>query len=373
MRPVRLVLLGLLACALGATVAFWPWIDAQRRAAILLSGTSPTPVLSWVLRTATGSPKIEQTTLGGAPATLLQPAHGSSWHAVLLLPGTADQGRDNPRVMKLAKAIARAGYLVGVPDLPGMADGEIVPASVQATIDAAVGLSERGDASGGQVALVGAWSGASVALLAAEDQLLAPRVSVVAAVAPWAAMPDALRLATTGFVLDGGQLKAYSADPKLALVTAKSLAASLPASTDRSQLLQLLQGVSPTDPDPLKVVRGLALGGMTPAAAAVVSLLGNTHAPSFDGFYAALPESLHAEIEKLSPLVGASQLEGRVEIAVAGNDRYAPVTESQALERASPHVHVTVTGGVRNGLPAPGIGDAFSTDAWLVRVLKAAD
>src|SRR5437764_10916204 len=102
MRPLRLVLLGLLAIALASTVALWPTIDAQRRAVILLSGTSPTPVLSWLMRTATGTPTEQEVTVGGSPATLYRPAHGSSWHAVLLLPGTADRGRQNPSVQRLA-------------------------------------------------------------------------------------------------------------------------------------------------------------------------------------------------------------------------------------------------------------------------------
>ena len=50
MRPLRLVLLALLAIVATATVVFWSWLDAQRRAVIVLSTTSPTPVVSWAVR-----------------------------------------------------------------------------------------------------------------------------------------------------------------------------------------------------------------------------------------------------------------------------------------------------------------------------------
>src|SRR5262249_2585391 len=158
-----------------------------------------------------------------------------------------------------------------------------------------------------------------------------PRVSVVAAVAPWSAEPNALRLATTGYVLDGGQVKRYPASPRLSLVAAKSLVAALGPQTARNPLLQLLQGVAPHDPDPLKAVRGLSTAGMPQDAAAVVRLLANTQPTAFDGLYADLPDSLHTQIERLSPLVGASQLQGKVELAVAGDDRYAPASEAHAL------------------------------------------
>jgi hypothetical protein len=50
MRPSRLVVLALLAIAAAAAVVFWPTIVAERRAIVVFSGTSPKPVLSWVVR-----------------------------------------------------------------------------------------------------------------------------------------------------------------------------------------------------------------------------------------------------------------------------------------------------------------------------------
>lgn len=367
MRPRRLILLGLLAVAAAATVVFWSWIDAQRRAVVVLSVTSPTPVLSWVVRVVTDEPRTEETTLAGLPATVVRPGHGSRWPAVVLLPPR----RADPGSLRLARGLARAGYVVLLPDLPGMADGQIDDATVKKTVDTGLDAVHRGDVRGGQIAFVGAWAGASVALLAAEDTLLAPRVSVVAGVAPWTAVPSMLRLATTGFVLDAGELTPYSVDPYVALAAARSLVAALAPSTDRSQLLQLLLGVGQNDPDPLRVVRGLALGSLTADAAAVVRLLANTHAPTFDSLYAALPDYVHAAIERLSPLVGAAQIQARVELATADHDRFVPPAESRALERTSPPVHLTVTGAVRNGLPDPSIGDAFGVDAFVVRALHA--
>ena len=57
--------------------------------------------------------------------------------------------------------------------------------------------------------------------------------------------------------------------------------------------------------------------------------------------------------------------------APAGTSGLTP-DRNLALERASPHVHVTITGSVRNGLPDPGFLDAFPTDGFVVRALRSA-
>jgi pimeloyl-ACP methyl ester carboxylesterase len=370
MRPVRLVLLALLAIVLAAVVVSLPWIDAQRRAVIVFSSTSPKPVLSWLVRVVTGDPHSEEATIAGVSTTIV--SRDGKRPAVVLIPGVVDAGRQNADVQRLAHGLARAGFRVFVPDLPGLGDGELVPATVRSTVDLATEVLRRDDVRGGRVGLAGAWAGATVGLLAAEDPFLAPRVSVVAGVAPWTAAPNALRLATTGRSLENGKATAYETSPALARTAARSLVAALRPSTTRMQLLALLQGVPPGDEDPLRVVRGVSTAGLDPGAAAVVRLLGNRSSARFDRLYAALPAYLQADLQQLSPLVGAGRLQSRVELATAPHDRIAPPSESRALARASDKVHVSELGSVADGLPKPSIGDAFATDAWLVRAIRAA-
>ncbi len=368
MRPTRLISLAVLAIVAAATVVFWSYIDAQRRAVIVLSTTSPKPVLSWAVRVVTAEPHSEDTSLAGVVTTIYYPGGGGSRHAVVLIPGVVPQGRLNPDVQRIARGLARAGLIAFVPDLPGMADGQIVPQTVRSAVDLAGEVLRRPDVKGGQVAFAGAWAGATVGLLAAEDPVLAPRISVVAGIAPWGAAPNLIRLATTGFALEQGSPSAYQASPTLGLTVGRSLVAALKPSASRQQLLELLGGVSPTEPDPLRVIRGLAVAGLDPDAAAVVSLLANRHPTVFDQLYASLPQYLKTDLEQLSPLVGAAQLRARVELATSSHDEISPPSESLALERASPQVHVTKTGSVAHGVP----GGGFASNAWLVRALRAA-
>jgi pimeloyl-ACP methyl ester carboxylesterase len=116
-RPARLGLLALLAIVLTTIVVALPWIDAQRRAAIVLSTTSPKPVLSWLVRVATGEPHSEEATIAGVDTTIV--SRDGKRPAVVLIPGVVDGGRENPDVQRLAPGLARAVFRVFVPDLTG--------------------------------------------------------------------------------------------------------------------------------------------------------------------------------------------------------------------------------------------------------------
>jgi hypothetical protein len=59
---------------------------------------------------------------------------------------------------------------VVVPDLPGLRRGEIRPETLHDTLEVAQAICQRPDTRGGQVGLVEASTGATLALLAAEKE-----------------------------------------------------------------------------------------------------------------------------------------------------------------------------------------------------------
>jgi dienelactone hydrolase len=378
-RPVatrrRLVLLGVLAAVLVAVGLFWPWIDAQRRAVVVLSTTLQTPVLTWAVEALTAEPEVEGTVVSGMPTTLARPGRGGRWPAVVFVNGATARGRFHPDVQRLSRGLARAGFLVLVPDPPGLADGAITLATARAVTAVALEATRRTDVEDGRVGLLGVSVGASLALLAAEDPRLAPHVSAVVGFAPYSALPNVIRLATTGSYLDDGRLRPFRADPFLSLVVARSLVAALPASAERGRLLSLLKGVEDDSEEPLAGVRTLSTTGLPPDVAAVLRLLQNSRPGSFDQLYAALPLQLRAGLERLSPLAGTGQLEAPVELVSAKTDKFFPVAESYALERAAADVDVTVTGAAgEHVLPQPSLTDPVGLlrfDGFVVRSLKA--
>jgi pimeloyl-ACP methyl ester carboxylesterase len=282
--------------------------------------------------------------------------------------GATRAGRHHPKVQRLARGLARAGFLVVVPDLPGLRLGEITPATTAATIDVAKATSERRDVRGGRVGLYGVSVGASLALLAAESRTLAGRVTVVGGEAPWVSMRRVMRLATTGYY---GR-KRYETDPYAQLAIARSLAAGLPRSRERGKLLAELERVDDQDPRPLA---RLDAGGYRDGAATLVALLENRSPRRFDKLYAQLPAQVRHAVAALSPIRRADRLEPPVELASAPHDKYFPVAESRALARVAPDVRVTVTSTLDHAVPNPSVGDLVDLlrfDGFVVRYLRLA-
>src|SRR5215210_5660228 len=218
-RGKRLWRLSVLAFALAMAllvVAKWSWIDAQARAVVVLS-----PVLTPVVEAATGEPRFEETSVAGNPALVAKPRGEGPWPALFFVNGVVTEGRELPEVRRLAEGLARAGYLVVVPDLPGLRRGEIRPETVHETLEVARAIAELPAARDGRVGLIGVSTGATLALLAAEKHDLDGRLSVVAGVAPYADVKTLLCIATTGHYQKDGRLVPYEADPFLPGVTAQ--------------------------------------------------------------------------------------------------------------------------------------------------------
>ena len=120
---------------------------------------------------------------------------------IFVVNGTVPEGRELPGVRRLAEGFARAGYLAVVPDLPGLTEDRITRQTVDAATEAARKISTRPDAEDGEVAMVGVSTGATLALLAAEDPTLDGKVSLVAGVAPFSNIETVLNVAATGHYL----------------------------------------------------------------------------------------------------------------------------------------------------------------------------
>ena len=321
----------------------WSWIDAQARAVVVLSSVLEPPVLTPALEGVTAGPRFDETLVAGNPALVARPGGEGPWPALFFVNGAVPQGRKLPEVRRLAGGFARAGYLVVVPDLPGLTEDVITPQTATETLDVARAVSRQPDARGGRVGLVGVSTGATLALLAAEKEGLEGRVSVVAGVAPYTDIKTVVSVATTGHYRRDGEEVRYEADPFLSYVIARSLISALAPGEDRTTLLTELNGVNRLDPEPLAGLRDRRLGDLGAGARSVVELLANEDPERFDGLYAGLPVGVRADLRELSPLAGDERLEAPVELVSGPRDRYFPVSESYAISRIAPDHRVTVT------------------------------
>jgi pimeloyl-ACP methyl ester carboxylesterase len=365
-----------LAVLIGLLVSYWSWVDAQARAVMVISSVLEAPVLTPAAEAVSGDPGFEDVPVAGNPTLVARPAGEGPWPAIFLVNGTVREGRKLPEVRNLAEGFARAGYLVVVPDLPGLTEDKITPDTARETVEVAREVSARPDVEDREVALVGVSTGATLALLAAEKASLEGRVSVVAGIAPYSDIRTVVNVATTGhYRRSDGELIRYEADSFLPYVIAHSLVAALPPGEDRRTLSGELASIDREDPDPLSGLRARRRDDLGPGARSVVELLANRKPERFAALYADLPDDVRHDLQKLSPLAGKGKIRVPVELATGPHDKYFPPSQSYALERVAPQRRVTVTEVLDHAKLDVSLRDipAFATfDAFVVRSLRTA-
>jgi pimeloyl-ACP methyl ester carboxylesterase len=375
-RLRRVFYLVMLAVVIGLLVSYWSWVEAQVRAAVVISSVLEAPILTPAAEAVSGESGMEDVPVAGEPALVARPAGDGPWPAIFLVNGAVPEGRKLPEVRNLAEGFARAGYLVVVPDLPGLREARITPKTADATTQVAREISGRPDVEDGEVVLVGVSTGATLALLAAEDPALRGKVSLIAGVAPYSNIKTVLSLATTDhYRRSDGELIRYEADSYLSYVTARSLVAALPPGEDKLTLSEVLERACRKCPDPLSGLRARRTDDLGPGARSVVKLLANRNPERFAALYAELPDEVHHDLEELSPLAGTGRIRAPVELATGPHDKYFPPSQSYALERIAPQRRVTVTGALDHAKLEVSLEDipAFATfDAFVVRSLRTA-
>jgi acetyl esterase/lipase len=343
----------------------------MRNALLLVILVLDLPVLGRLARRLTPEPAVLELAVDGVPVQMLRPPGVEPRPAWIFVNGAHPLRRREPVVWRLATGLARAGYVVFVPDIPGLGDGTVTARTLEATGAVTAAACDRSDVRAGRVALVGASTGAGLALIAAGRPDLADRVSVVAAVAPFADLR--ICLTTTGHYDQDGRFTPYEVTDLHRQVVARSLVAAIPAQDDRQRLLALLDDIERDALNPLEELPRRA-DGLSPDARAVVELLANREPERFAELFAALPSAVHAFIEELSPLRFREGLRAPIEIAVPPSDVYFPPGEAAALA-ALPNARLTVTRTLDHTRPTLSLAHLRSFARFMgfvVRGLRAA-
>lgn len=299
------------------------------------------PVLGRIVRRITPEPEVIQFEVDGVPVEMLRPPDDRPRPAWIFVNGAHPLRRREPVVWRLAQGLARAGYVVFVPDIPGLGEGTVTARTLEATGAVTAAACGRRDVRAGRVALVGASTGAGLALIAAGRPDLAERISIVAAVAPFADLRKLICLTTTGHYEEDGKFAPYEVTDLHRQVVARSLVAAIPTKPDRERLLAALGEIERAELDPLEELPRRA-GSSGPEAGAVLDVLANRDPNRFDGLFDALPSAVHAFIAELSPLRFREGLRAPIEIVVPPSDVYFPPGEAAALA-ALPNARLTVT------------------------------
>jgi pimeloyl-ACP methyl ester carboxylesterase len=241
----------------------------------VLDACTPAPVRE------TLEPSVDRWTgaaLGAAPS-------------LLLVHGYAPEGKDDPRLARAARLLARAGFDVVVPTLPGLTRGRLRPDDAAPVVKA---LAARP----GPWAIVSVSIGAAPAFAAAADASVRDRVRVLLALGPHASAAEAVRFWLTGTFEFGGISGRVAHDPAL-------VRAFLDANAD---LVDAPTRAALATGDAVAVER--ALGRLSP--------------------------SIRTVLEQLSPMRAMPDVRARVILVHGYADRAVPYTESLRLAAARP-------------------------------------
>ncbi|MFL5968117.1 MAG: alpha/beta hydrolase family protein, partial [Gaiellaceae bacterium] len=256
-------------------------LRAAKRALIVLSGLLDVRLLSPAVNAVTRRPLSESVDIAGVPTELVTPAGTGPWPAFVLVTGAHPLRRREPIVMKVAEGLGRAGFVVLVPDLPGLGEGQISPHTVESTVRVVEWTSGREDVAAGQIVLCGASVGGSLALIVAGRPEVADSISVVSSICPFADLEKMICLATTRCYGHDGPVGAYDAAILLRRVVARSLLATLPEGGERTELLDRVGDILNDQADPIDGLLALDVEELSPDARPIVRLLTNTDAGQF--------------------------------------------------------------------------------------------
>jgi dienelactone hydrolase len=329
----------------------------------------------------TGSPAIEA--LGAAyrrgshdlPATVYRPAGaGGRLPAWLVLHGLTYRGREHLALDRFARALAGAGNVVYVPDIPEWrrlrVDTDVTVRSLEAALTA---LRQRAEVVPERIGLLGFSFGATQGLVAAREPAIRERLAGIAAWGGYFDIHAALRFNMTGeFELDGTRYS-QEPDPYGRWIFAANFLTRVPGYEDAGDVAERLgrlateagrQGAYAWEPvyDPFKrSFRAELPAGKRPLFDAFAPVGGGHGADlaTLAALGTALGDAALAADPSLDPRPHLARLDVPVLLAHGRDDRLIPFTETLRLSRALGRPHTCAvtslfahSGGTRNGLGA---------------------
>jgi pimeloyl-ACP methyl ester carboxylesterase len=259
---------------------------------------------------------------------LYRPADGVR-AAMVLLPGAARTGKDDPRLVALANSLARSGWLVLVPEIPGLRSLQVSAADAALVAEAVRSLERP------RVAVAAISFAAGPAVLAALEPDIASRVGLVVAVGPPFDLTAVTTFFTTGAYREAPGAPWRHLEPNAygKWVFVKSNAARLDDAADRTLLAAIAERRMADERAPLDDLRR----GLTPQGRAVMALMDNSDPERVPDLIAALPRAIREEMERLDlSRRDLSRLRARLLVVYGRDDRIIPWTEGAALARAVP-------------------------------------
>lgn len=265
--------------------------------------------------------------------TWWRPGWGERHPGIMVVNGATALGNDDPETVRLAEALARAGYLVMLPEFPFIREGTLEPRAPE-VIDAAFARAlSVSDTAGMPVSAFGFSVGGGMLLAAASRHGALEKAAFVGVLGAYFDLDTYLASVVTGAQVRDGQLMAWDPDPIVRLRLPIAAAEALSDGADRARVIEALhEGGGQLTGDPPNDLGSEA-----------VSLWNALAAPEYDlalDRLRLLPPALRDVLDRLSPSRAWSEVRTPVFWLHDVGDRFEPVAEGE-VAASTPHPAAT--------------------------------
>jgi hypothetical protein len=296
--------------------------------------------------------------------------------AIVLVPGAARQGKDDPRLVAFARTFARARFAVLVPEVPNLRTQRLSPDDARPVAAAIRYLASCFEpAQDPSIGLAAISYAAGPAFLAALAPTTADRIGFLFVIGGYYDVEAILTFFTTGYFRDGPDGPWRHREPNAygKWVFVRSNAARLASSEDRATLDE----ISARKLDDLDAGIADLRARLGPEGRAVMALLDNRDPERVPALIAALPAPIQADLRALDlERRDFSRLPFDLILVHGRDDPIIPSTESQALAAAAPADKASlylVERLTHVDLGPAGMADGFELWRAIYRVLAERD
>jgi len=253
---------------------------------------------------------------------------------IVLVPGAAERGKDDPRLVAFATTLARTRFLVLVPDLPNLRALRVQAEDALGVADAFFHLLSRSEFPTRGRAGIGAFSYAvGPAVLAALEPGIRERVDFILGVGGYYDLHQVVTFFTTGYFQKEGQWHYLEPNRYGKWVFVFGNAERLSDPRDRATFRAMAER---RFNDPHAWIDDLSRS-LTPEGRALLALLENRDRLRTPALIDALPAAIRTEMEALNLAnKDLSRLRARLILLHGTDDAIIPYTESMALTAAVP-------------------------------------
>jgi pimeloyl-ACP methyl ester carboxylesterase len=266
-------------------------------------------------------------------------AGGSAWNGhiygarrrgrqagVVVFLGTNRAGLDDPRAVRMAEGLARAGFIALMCSSTALVEGELELRDIDMLVAAHRYLASRADVDPRRNGFLGVCIGAAFALLAAARLEIAERVAFLVLLVPYYSARDLIRALASGSTYSEQDLRSWPVPwdkyPDTRRHFERLLLSALDDEAEREQVRHLVQAFQPEP------------AGLSPAASAVYQLLTGCPFEESVELLERLPVRFLENLDRASPRAQLDGLRAETLVIHSAGDRMVPVEEARRLVAA---------------------------------------